>query len=143
MNFKAVFITILLIVPLFTNLRAQNIHTGKKSKNTVVRRADVKPSFIGGNNALSEYIDKNLEYPKSAKMKGIKGRVDVSFIVEKDGRLTHIQIERKLSRSHNGKAKKLIRNMPKWKPALIGGQPIRFRFHLPVTFKTDKTSNAK
>jgi len=113
MNFKAVFITILLIVPLFTNLRAQNIHTGKKSKNTVVRRADVKPSFIGGNNALSEYIDKNLEYPKSAKMKGIKGRVDVSFIVEKDGRLTHIQIERKLSRSHNGKAKKLIRNMPR------------------------------
>lgn len=134
MNFKAIFITVLLIFSLFTNLKAQNIYIEKKLKNTVVSRANVKPLFIGGNKALFEYIENNLEYPKNAKMKGLKGRVDVSFIVEKNGRLSHIEIERSLSRKHNRKAKKLVRKMPKWSPALVDGKTVRFKFRLPVVF---------
>ena len=138
-----IILVISIILAFTTGVMAQNNHSKKKSNKEVVSRAAVKPSFPGGNKALFDYIDKNLEYPKKAKKTDIKGRVDVSFIVEKDGRLTHIQIERSLSRSHNRKAKRLIRKMPKWKPALVNGQPVRFRFRLPIVFKTEKSSITK
>ncbi|UUV22304.1 energy transducer TonB [Paenimyroides aestuarii] len=133
MKSKIVLLVLTTLLTFTTRVTAQN----KTLKDTVVSRADIKPSFMGGNKELFDYIDKNLEHPKNAKTSDIKGRVDVSFIVEKDGRLTNIQIERSLSRSHNRKAKKLVRKMPRWKPALLGGQPVRFRFRLPVVFKTE------
>lgn len=121
-----------------TSASAQN----KILKDTIVSRADVKPSFIGGDDALFTFINENLKHPKNSDKSVIKS-VRLSFIVEKDGRLTDIQIERSPSRSHSRKAKKVVRKMPNWKPALIHGQPVRFRFRLPVVFKIKETKTTK
>ena len=45
------------------------------------------PSYPGGQSALFEYLNKSIKYPVVAEENGIQGRVIVSFIVERDGRL--------------------------------------------------------
>jgi len=86
-------------------------------------------------------IGKELKYPKTARRMGIKGKVYVQFIVEKNGRLTQYQIVRGIGGGCDEEALRAVKevaNDPKkgiWKPAKQRGKPVRLRFVLPVTFK--------
>ena len=76
--------------------------------------------------------DRNL--PKEALEKGIEGAVIVQFIVEKDGRLTNINVIRGIGYGCNEEAIRLIEIMPDWNPGRQRGQPARVQFTLPIRF---------
>lgn len=92
------------------------------------------PSFPGGNVALLNYLNSNLKYPALAKEMGISGRVFVSFVVEKDGSVTDIQILRGIGGGCDEEAIRVVKNMPKWIPGRQRSIPVRVRFNLPVKF---------
>ena len=92
------------------------------------------PSFPGGESALEDFISKNLRYPIFAKEKRIQGRVEVSFIVEKDGSLTDFVINRSVDPSLDKEAIRVLQSMPKWNPGKHDGQFVAVKKYRYVFF---------
>lgn len=100
----------------------------------VIDFPDLEAQFPGGMSALQQYIMENVKYPVEALEKGIQGRVYLSFVVEKDGTLTQIKVERGVSAELDSEAKRVVRAMPKWKPGEAAGRTVRTRCRLPIAF---------
>ncbi|MFZ9029421.1 MAG: energy transducer TonB, partial [Crocinitomicaceae bacterium] len=96
---------------------------------------DVEASYPGGTAALQQFINENVQYPVEAIEKGIQGKVYLSFVVEPDGNLTNIKVERGVSMELDREAKRVVRSMPKWIPGEAGGKKIRTKARLPITFQ--------
>ncbi|HEY9113596.1 MAG TPA: TonB family protein [Bacteroidales bacterium] len=92
------------------------------------------PSFPGGELELMKYLNSNLKYPTMAKEMGISGRVFLTFVVEKDGSVTDIQVLRGIGGGCDEEAIRVVKNMPKWIPGKQRNVPVRVRFNLPVKF---------
>ncbi len=95
---------------------------------------DSKPQYPGGEAALSAFIRSIVKYPQEAREKGISGRVTVSFFIENDGKVTNPAIERGVSPDVDAEALRIVGSMPNWTPATSGGQPVRMKYLLPITF---------
>ncbi len=96
---------------------------------------EVMPEFQGGPDALYSYLAANMAYPTVAKEAGIQGTVYISFIVEVDGRITHLEVVRSVHALLDGEALRVVKDMPSWKPGKQNQTPVRVRFTLPITFK--------
>lgn len=94
-----------------------------------------QPEFPGGEAAMMAYIKKNLKYPASASENGIQGRVTLSFVVEKDGSISNIEILRSPAEELSQEAIRLVKSMPNWKPGVLKGKKVRVKYILPVTFR--------
>ncbi len=84
---------------------------------------------------MAAFIKKNLKYPKFAEENGIQGRVTLSFIVEKDGSITNIEVMRSPAEDLSQEAIRVVEMMPKWKPGKKGGKIVSGKYILPVTFR--------
>ena len=96
------------------------------------------PSYYGGMAALLDFLVKHTKYPEAAKAKGIEGRVIVSFIVERDGSITDIEVVKSVEKSLDEEAIRVIKSMPKWKPGRENNTKVRCKYTLPVTFRLGK-----
>ena len=103
--------------------------------------AEKYPEFPGGTTALFDFINKNVKYPKSARDKGIEGRVFVQFVVEKDGGLSSFTVLRGVSDELDAEAIRVLKAMPKWKPGMNDGKPVRVQFTMPFNFKLSDDGN--
>lgn len=84
---------------------------------------------------LLNFIQRQLNYPASARELGIEGLVAIRFVVEKDGSVTAIQVIRDPGGGLGAEAVRVVQSMPKWNPGIQGGRPVRVQFTLPVRFK--------
>ncbi|MDL2278920.1 M56 family metallopeptidase [Parabacteroides sp. OttesenSCG-928-G07] len=96
---------------------------------------EVNPEFPGGEVELLKFINTTMSYPQSAQDKGIQGRVTASFIVEKDGSISDINIVRALDPALDEEAIRVIKAMPKWTPGKQRGQAVRVRYTLPIVYR--------
>ena len=62
------------------------------------------PEFPGGEQALRTYIGKEIKYPDDAVKAGIKGKVNVTFVIDKDGKCDESQNRQR--RKHQVSTKK-------------------------------------
>jgi protein TonB len=92
------------------------------------------PEFPGGLPALYEYLRNNIVYPKIAREVNIQGTVYLSFVVEKDGSLSNIQIIRSPDQLLSDEAFRVVSAMPDWSPGLQRSKPVRVSFSLPIRF---------
>ena len=92
---------------------------------------DTRPFFNGN---LSQWLSENVRYPVVAAENGVQGQVVVSFVVERNGSISNIQIERSVDPSLDREAMRVVRAMPKWTPGYKDGVPVRVRFNIPVSF---------
>ena len=99
---------------------------------TIMVVAEVQPEFNGN---LNQWIGENVRYPEDAYANQIDGRVFVTFVIEKDGAVTHARVVRSAHPLLDAEALRVIAGMPKWKPAMLGGKAVRFEKTLPITFK--------
>ena len=104
-------------------------------KNGVYQIVEEMPKFPGGENALMDYVAKNVVYPKEAQEKGISGRVFVGFIVEKDGSVSEVKVLRGIGGGCDEEAVRVISGLPKWKPGKQEGKPVRVSYQMPINFK--------
>lgn len=98
-------------------------------------RCEKMPEFPGGEWALKRYLIDNTKTPKSAKSKGISGKVYVGFIVSKDGSLVELRILKPNAPSLNKEAVKIVKSMPKWTPGSHNGKPVSVYMSVPINFK--------
>ena len=98
--------------------------------------AETMPSFQGGDlNTFRTWVQQNVKFPQIALENGIQGRVVLSFVIEKDGRLTNIQVLQTPDRSLSEEAIRVLQQSPKWSPGKQRNQPVRVRYTLPVEFR--------
>jgi protein TonB len=95
---------------------------------------DVEASFPGGSAEMIKFINSNIKYPQTSIEMNEKGRVYLSFIVEPDGSITNIAVERGVSADLDREAKRLVRQMPRWVPGEAKGKKVRSRCRLPINF---------
>ena len=132
--------TILLLCVLFLTLGAQaqsvdNVNSNA-AKESVYDQVEVKPEFPGGMTALVKYLQENIKYPSAALAEKAQGKAFVRFVVEKDGSITNAEIIKSTGNIYLDKeALRVASNMPKWKPGMQQGKPVRVFFMLPVSFK--------
>ena len=101
----------------------------------VVSVVEDDPEFPGGVEALYKYLAENIKYPVLAKEKGTQGRVYVAFVVEKDGSVSNAKVLRGVSEEVDAEALRVINAMPKWKPGMQKGVPVRVQYNIPIIFK--------
>jgi len=103
-------------------------------ESEIIDFPDVEASFPGGAAAMQKWIVQNVQYPQTSIEMNEQGRVYLSFVVEKDGRIGNIKIERGVSIDLDKEAKRLLRKMPKWIAGESSGRKVRTRCRLPINF---------
>ena len=91
--------------------------------------------FPGGDEACMKWLAEHLKYPSICQEQGVQGRVFVSFVVNKDGSIVDVEIKRSPDNNLSKEAERVVKSMPKWKPARQGNRSVRSRFNLPVMFR--------
>lgn len=105
------------------------------NRNSVYDVVEQMPSFPGGISGLRTYLNQNIRYPAEAQENCVQGRVVVSFVVGKDGHISDVTVLRSVDPSLDKEAIRVVRNMPRWTPGKQGGEPVRVRYNVPVSFR--------
>jgi protein TonB len=101
-----------------------------KEPVSVFTRVDTYPVYSGGFVALHNFLRNNL------KADGETGRVIATFVIEKDGSVSNIEVVRSFSDKATAEALRVIKLMPKWKPGINKNQIVRVQFTIPIAFPT-------
>jgi len=96
---------------------------------------EAMPEFPGGDEARVRFLQENLKYPQAAKEAGIEGRVYLTFVVEKDGRVTDVKVLRGIGGGCDEEAIRVVQAMPKWKAGMQRNRPVRVQYNMPILFK--------
>lgn len=96
---------------------------------------EVMPAFPGGEAAWAKFLQKNLHYPGQALDANISGKVYISFVVEKDGHLSNITVDRTPGYGLDAEAVRVLKLVPPWKPGIQNGQAVRVRYSMPFNFQ--------
>ena len=124
------------------------------------RRA-TDPMFPGGDEVMMRYLAQHIDYPRTASNYGLQGQTVVKFLVETDGTISNVRVvanritvdNRLVFQRLAGDEKRRIREqvleqfaeeairvvsgMPKWKPCIRHGIPMKVEYELPINFKID------
>ncbi|MDR6940829.1 energy transducer TonB [Mucilaginibacter pocheonensis] len=96
---------------------------------------EVMPEPIGGAAAWAKFLQKNLRFPAVAQEQGVSGKVFLSFIVEKDGHLSNIVVERGAGYGFDEEALRVLKLAKAWRPGVQNGQPVRVKYEIPINFQ--------
>ena len=108
---------------------------GIPEDTTIYNVVEVMPSYHGDVNALYRHIAFEMHYPESAIADSVQGRVVISFVVEKDGRLTNFEVQRSPDERLSDEAIRVVRLTEPWIPAKNKGRDVRCRFSMPIMFR--------
>jgi len=111
-----------------------NVEFRTSELSSFATKINSQPQFPRGNKELAKYLSKNIRYPKNSENSSSRGQVIVCFKIEKDGKISNIEIVKGVNKILNKEAKRVIANMPNWKPALKNGMPISTLLKLPIVF---------
>lgn len=111
----------------------------EKRQEEIYTIVDEPAEYPGGNTALKTYFKENLLYPVSAREIALEGKVYLKFIISKTGEISNVSILRGIPDCNecNKEAIRLIKSMPKWKPAKVNFKEVHSYFTIPVIFKIE------
>ncbi|MFA5817237.1 MAG: energy transducer TonB [Bacteroidales bacterium] len=102
---------------------------------TVFQIVEDMPSFQGGTiENFRNYIQETVKYPQLAMENSISGTVYVSFVVNRRGEVSNINIVRGVDPSLDEAVISALKNAPKWEPGKQRGKPVNVSFSIPVKF---------
>ena len=101
---------------------------------------DIPALFPGSEVELLKFIKDNLTYPDTCMELGAKGRVFLRFVVETDGSITNIEVEKKSSGCDQFAiaCMELLSSMPKWIPGESMGVKERLKYRLPIIYNPNR-----
>lgn len=127
------------VVKVGINVGAPDINIGKinNTKGAVKEPIDfpeVDAQFVGGYPEMQAFIAKNVKYPELDLDMGIQGTVYINFVVELDGSISNVIIERGVSEGLDREAKRIVKGFPNWIPGQSQAENVRTRVRLPIRF---------
>lgn len=108
-----------------------------KSNNQILTFVEVDAEYPGGLQSMIQFLAKNIKYPTRAVVKNIEGKLTIRFVVDTKGKISGAKILRGMPECPECEAEALrvIKKMPKWKPALNNGKKVNAYFDLPIVFR--------
>ncbi len=113
---------------------AQQLPEHSTNRDDTFIVVDQMPEYPGGNEALQEYISLNLKYPA---LKEVSGKVFVSFVVDKKGKVTDVRVKNEVDAALSKEAIRLVKAMPLWTPGKLEGKAVNVQMNLPIYFKAN------
>ena len=100
-------------------------------------KLDRDPSFKGkggkeARKAFEDWVAQRVKYPADAA--GAEGTVVVKFVIGRNGGVQEVQVEKGINPALNAEAVRVVSSSPKWKPAVLNGNPIRTTHTVRVQF---------
>jgi protein TonB len=111
-------------------LSQQQMDSIAQASDEIYDLVEVMPQFPGGQDSLRSYLKINTRMPQA----DIMGKVYLSFVVEKDGSISSVQVMRGLSDECDQEAIRVIQSMPEWIPGTQRKIPVRTRIRYAVSF---------
>lgn len=100
--------------------------------------AEVAPVFRGGQGAIEDYINNNIEYPQQAIDNNVEGTVRVQFGVDEKGNVSGVTtVGNKLGYGLEEEAIRVVSNMAKWAPGQVKGKSVRTKMVIPITYRIE------
>ena len=95
----------------------------------------IYPKFGTNDYARAGHMQKHIVYPEESLKEGHEGVVELAFVVEKDGSMGEVQIEKSSGYATLDEAAlAAMCTMAPWRPAANYGRPVRCRLYFAVTF---------
>lgn len=101
----------------------------------IVDYVDVSPLFPGGEAAMIRFINNERHYPRDAYEAGVQGRVMCSFIVDVDGSILNVTVQRAPCPSLSNEAARIISKMPRWEAGWMDGRKVPVCYFLTIPFR--------
>lgn len=83
---------------------------------------------------MIRFIAKNIKYPPIAKENNITGKVYISFVVSKTGKVTNVEVVRSVDKYLDAEAVRVINLMPNFEPGKQRGKPVNVKYNIPINF---------
>jgi TonB family protein len=127
------------------NLQGQISSAPLKGNTAVFDYIPQMPEFPGGEKELIKYIRKNLNYPSAEFYKGIHGRVIIRFVVDSSGGIQNDTVIKGIpeGKALETEARRVVKNMPKWKPGIQNGKAVAVYYNLPILFSLSSEIDVK
>lgn len=109
--------------------------TGTGDLTGIATVIDVYPRFPGGDEARLAFLKRAIRYPQAAIQTGIQGVVVVVFIIETDGTISNIKIEKGIGSGCDEESVRVVKMMPRWEPGKRQGRAVRVMVRMPVVFR--------
>ena len=116
-------------------LASINENKNDSNENEIYYVVEHMPEFDGGISGLMQYLNEAIKYPAIAAENGKQGRVVVQFVVNRDGSISDVKVITSVDPYLDREAIRVISSMPKWKPGINHGIPVRVRYTVPVNFR--------
>ena len=130
-NHEKMHITFLAMVLYFFVLPIYGVHhdimIGSTKDSTICEQPDTLPYFSKEGIAYPEYLQ--TQFMKKANKDFYPFHIIISFVVEKDGRVSNIIIKTPKQSIYSSQLRKIINNMGKWKPGSKDGKTVRCRLY--------------
>lgn len=107
----------------------------KEEVDEVFLFVEDEAEFPGGKAAFLKYIGERIKYPSPARRMAVEGKVFVSFIVDKDGSLIEVKVEKGIGAGCDEEAVRVIQSAPRWKPARQRGKAVKQKMVVPIIFE--------
>ncbi|UEG53692.1 TonB family protein [Mucilaginibacter daejeonensis] len=102
------------------------------------------PEFPGGVSSFFNFLHKNLRYPEEAKQNNVQGRVNVTFVVRRDGSLDDVKaLSDRLGGGLSEEAVRVIKASPKWIPGEQNDRKVDVQYTVPVIFNMMNQEDAQ
>ncbi len=109
--------------------------TGQVVDDDIFNDPETSAEFPGGLEAMYKWIADQLKYPEECIAKNIQGRVTTQFVVDIDGSITDIKVLKSPDDLLSQEAIRVVKAMPKWKPATYDSKPVRSNLRIPLNFR--------
>lgn len=119
-----------------TSQEKTKVTTAKKEEPAKDVFEEAEP--VEGFAHLYNYFNQQLKYPDAHLKDKIEGVEIVSFVIDENGKPIDLKVVQSLGAAFDDEAIRLIRTMPKWKPAQLNHHPVASKLSLPFTFSLSK-----
>jgi TonB family protein len=107
--------------------------------NLIYHKAEVDPSYTGGQDELRKYLKANLKYPTEARENGVEGTVFVDFVIDSKGKVREVVasdvVGEDVDFSLKEESVRVVAAMPGWKAGVQNGKAVDVSFSIPITFE--------
>lgn len=124
---------LLLILIITSNGYSQMIQD--QEKVFIISELDKKPNFDGGMEQFFKYIAKKFKAPEE---EGLKGKIIVEFIIEKDGAISQFNVVQDIGFGTAEEITRVFTKCPNWLPGIKDGKPVRTLYSLPITIQSGR-----
>jgi len=125
-------------------VQSASAQKNEKIVGEIFSYVDTVPQFMGGREAMIQFLTTNMVFPPKATKEGVKkGKVYLEFIVKADGSLANIKISKTSDEAFNKEAIRLFTIMPNWKAGVLNGKQVNSRLTFPIKFGYDSVLDTK